>query len=142
MDIVQIYPPHRAKGYTLDLLFSPATVCEYMPGEEEILYADPVHHECAYFRIKNIATSVKYSVSENPPAKNFYRANYDTIIDLLDIDWEPTLEPCDINHSVEIFYNKLNYVVEQNVPNLPSSPTYFPPLPPTSLLFHPLPSLV
>ena len=127
MDFVQLYPPHRAKGYTLDLLFSPATLCEYIPGEEEILHADPVHHECAYFKIKNFATRVSYSVSENAPAKNYYRANFEIIIDLLDIDWERILEPGEINHSVEIFYDKLNYVVEQNVPNLPSSSTHFPP---------------
>ena len=66
-------------------------------------------------------------VSENAPSKNFYRANYNTIVELLDIDWELILEPGVINESVEVFYNKLNNVVEQNLPNLPSSLPHFPP---------------
>ena len=42
-----------------------------MPCEKQILYADPAHHESAYFSIKNFGVSVTYSDSENSPVKDF-----------------------------------------------------------------------
>ena len=98
-----------------------------MPWDEELLCADPAHHESAFFIVKNFGNSVSYSESENAPVKNFYRANYETIIDLLDCEWDRILEPGDINESVGVFYNKLNQVVEQNVPNHTSFSSHYRP---------------
>ena len=127
LDLIQCCPPHRLKGYTLDLLFASSTLCENLPLEDDLLQADPAHHQSAYFMIKNVSSSASYSESENFPNKNFYRANYGVINNLLNVDWVGLLESGTIIQSVETFYDIVNNIIDQNVPNFPSSPSHYPP---------------
>ena len=124
MDWVQLFPVHSLKGYTLDLLFSSPETCQQLQINEDLLVADPAHHESSFFVLKNFGRS-KFSESENKPLKNYYRANYELINSQLDIDWDSILEGT-VNESVDYFYKIVNDVIEKNVPNLKSSPSQYP----------------
>ena len=45
----QLFPFHRSKGYTLDLLFTFSETCEYISVDEDLVPGGPEHHASAYF---------------------------------------------------------------------------------------------
>ena len=102
-------------------------MCENLPLEDDLVQADPAHHQSSYYVMKNISSSASYSESKNLPSKNYYRANYDIIVNLLNVDWDCLLEPGSINEIVETFYEIVNNVIDQNFSNYPFSPSHYPP---------------
>ena len=91
LNLCQLFPVHSTKGYTVDLLLASKAVCEYINVEDKLVSGDPIHHECAFFRIQCLSDEDSWHDSENKITSNFYRANYNVINTMLDMDWESIL---------------------------------------------------
>ena len=76
---------HSVKGYTLDLFASTVT-CEHLVVDDQLVIGDPLHHECAFFKIKCQSESDSWFDSANKISKNYYRANFKVINAQLDMD--------------------------------------------------------
>ena len=112
MDWQQHIPSHSRKGYTLDVLFVSPSVYSHVPVNDSLVYGDPEHHECAFFRMSGLCTVLPDSESGNKPLKNYRLVNYEMLSTMLHVDWNTMFE-CDVNGSVNIFYTVLNEAIEK-----------------------------
>ena len=127
MNWCQLFPLHASKGYTLDLLFASRDNCDHVTIDDFLVIGDPLHHECAFFKIKCLNESDSWHDSANKIFKNFYRANFEVINARLDLDWDSLFGDGDINYCLDKFYLVLNNIIEYDVPNQRCTPSTYPP---------------
>ena len=127
MDWCQPFPQHSVKGYTLDLLFASTVACEQMVVDDQLVIGDPLHHECAFFKVKCQSESDSWFDSANKISNNFNRENFEVINAQLDMDWERFFGDSSIDKCLDKFYLVLHTVIDSSVPNWISTFTTYPP---------------
>ena len=122
----QLFPLHSSKGYTLDLLFASNVTCTYNSADENLVLGDQEQHDSAFFKTKGNSSAESWHNSKNLPVKNFYKANFENINVLQDLDWDLLLGDLDIGSSLNKFYSRVNTVIDNNVFNISSNPSTYP----------------
>ena len=125
-NLKQLYPVHKLKNYSLDLLFGEQEIIQYLHSDDHLVPPDFLHHIAATFSISCEVPVADYKFKD---IYNFKKMDLEGLLSCLsNINWDHFLnfDLLGLNGAVRLFYDALYAAIDINIPKIGPFKSKFP----------------